>query len=84
MKGQNKMEDKNNSMFFNCYKTDGLTNREKEVLELLIKGNSNVKIAEILHISYYTSKAHVSSILKKLNVKDRVCAAVKAVEEHLI
>ena len=78
------MADTNNSMFFDYDSSDYLTDREKEVLELLVKGNSNTKIAKKLHISYYTSKAHVSSILRKLNVKDRVCAAVKAIQEHLI
>lgn len=50
---------------------DGLTNREKQVLQLMADGNSNRAIAEILYISEKTVKNHVSSILQKLNVEDR-------------
>ena len=52
----------------------GLTKRELEVLNLVIKGLSNREIAEFLHISSHTSKAHVSAILTKLNVQSRMFA----------
>lgn len=52
-----------------------LTNRENEVLTLLSKGFTNIEIAKELNISIHTAKAHVSSILKKMNVKNRLLAA---------
>ena len=59
-----------------------LTNREKEVLELLAKGYTNPEIAQKLYISPHTVKAHVAAILKKLNAKNRLLAVVAA-EEYL-
>lgn len=59
-----------------------LTNREKEVLELLAKGYTNPEIAQTLYISPHTVKAHVAAILKKLNVKNRLLAVVAA-EEYI-
>ena len=61
-----------------------LTEREIEVLKLLVKGKSNTEIAKELIVSVHTAKAHVCSILQKLCVDDRVQAAVKAVREHLV
>ena len=61
-----------------------LTEREIEVLRLLVKGKSNTEIAKELIVSVHTAKAHVCSILQKLCVDDRVQAAVKAVKEHLV
>ena len=61
-----------------------LTNREIEVLNLLVQGKSNTQIAKELIISTHTIKAHVCSILEKFNVKDRVQAAVKAVKENMV
>ena len=49
-----------------------LTTREKEVLPLLIEGLNNKQVAENLNISIHTVKNHVTSILKKLNVTDRI------------
>lgn len=60
-----------------------LTDREKEVLRLLSKGLSNTEIAEELIISAHTAKVHVSNILNKLSVTDRVQAAVKASQCNL-
>ena len=60
-----------------------LTSREKEVLVLLTQGLSNTEIAEKLIISSHTAKAHVTNILTKLSVTDRVQAAVKAVKYDL-
>ena len=59
-----------------------LTNREKEVLELLAKGYTNPEIAQKLYISPHTVKAHVAAILKKLNAKNRLLAVVVA-EEYI-
>ena len=52
-----------------------ITKRELEVLNLLSKGYNNIEIAEALFISSHTSKAHVTSILHKLAVKNRTQAA---------
>lgn len=61
-----------------------LTERELEVLRLLVKGKSNTEIAKDLIVSVHTAKAHVCSILQKLCVDDRVQAAVKAIKENII
>ncbi len=61
-----------------------LTEREMEVLKLLVKGKSNTEIAKDLIVSVHTAKAHVCSILQKLCVDDRVQAAVKAIKENII
>ncbi len=61
-----------------------LTDREQEVLKLLVQGKSNTEIAKELAVSVHTAKAHVCSILQKLYVNDRVQAAVKAVQSGLV
>lgn len=61
-----------------------LTDREKETLTLVVQGKTNTEIAELLHISSHTAKAHVGSLLSKLAVTDRVQAAVKAVRTRLV
>jgi two-component system, NarL family, response regulator LiaR len=61
-----------------------LSNRELEVLKLLVDGKSNPEIAEILRISISTAKAHVRSIMNKLAVDDRVQAAVIALRSGLV
>lgn len=61
-----------------------LTEREQEVLKLLVQGKSNTEIAKDLVVSVHTAKAHVCSILQKLYVNDRVQAAVKAVQSGLV
>jgi len=62
---------------------DSLTQREREILSHLAKGESNKAIARQLDISYDTVKLHVRHILAKLNLSSRVEAAVFAVEHKL-
>lgn len=61
-----------------------LTKRELDVLRYIVMGKSNPEIASELIISVHTAKAHVCSILRKMEVTDRVQAAVKAVKEHIV
>jgi two-component system, NarL family, response regulator LiaR len=63
---------------------DPLTPREHEVLALIGRGMPNKLIARELSLSEKTVKAHVSSILAKLNVTDRTQAALYAVREGLV
>ena len=62
---------------------DSLTHREVEVLKLLSRGQTNPQIARHLLFSVSTVKAHVRSILSKLDVSDRTQAAVRAIEFRL-
>ncbi len=66
------------------YKEYDLTAREAQILKLMTEGSSNMDIARILDISINTTKAHVASILQKLEVDDRLQAALKALKERLV
>jgi DNA-binding NarL/FixJ family response regulator len=61
-----------------------LTEREREVLPLLVEGKSNVEIAAALFISPRTAKNHIASILDKLRAENRIQAAVEAVRRGLV
>jgi DNA-binding NarL/FixJ family response regulator len=61
-----------------------LTERELEVLELIVAGRSNAEIAEKLYITVGTVKTHVRSILNKLCADDRTQAAVRALRSGWI
>ena len=63
---------------------NSLTAREHEVLELIVRGQSNREIGRALCISENTAKKHVQTILSKLDVSDRTEAAVKAVRVGLV
>jgi DNA-binding NarL/FixJ family response regulator len=63
---------------------DELTDREKEILTLLASGLSNAELAEKLFLSETTVKTHVSSILRKLRVRDRVQAVIAAYDAGLV
>jgi two-component system NarL family response regulator len=61
-----------------------LTNRELEVLELVVQGLQNKEIARKLYISAITARNHVISLLSKLDAKDRTEAAIVAVRRGLV
>ncbi|MFE4107305.1 response regulator [Almyronema epifaneia] len=61
-----------------------LTERELEVLELIVAGYSNAAIAEELYITVGTVKTHVCNILNKLSASDRTQAAVRALRTGLV
>jgi DNA-binding NarL/FixJ family response regulator len=61
-----------------------LTEREMDVLKLLVEGNNNTEIGEALYLSPNTVKTHVRGIMNKLAVDDRVQAAVVALRAGLV
>ena len=66
------------------YKDYELTAREAQILKLMTEGYSNMEIAQHLVISVNTTKAHVASILQKLEVDDRLQAALKALKYKIV
>lgn len=63
-------------------KTKTLTQRETEVMYMLIKGYNNPTISEKLCISEHTTKAHISSIYEKFGATNRVQAIVKYLKDN--
>jgi len=61
-----------------------LTAREAQILKLMTEGYSNMEIAQMLVISINTTKAHVANILQKLEVDDRLQAALKALKNKIV
>jgi DNA-binding NarL/FixJ family response regulator len=63
---------------------ESLSSREREILRLVVEGKDNATIAKELFISPYTVKNHISNILLKLGVTNRIQAAVLAVRGSLV
>ncbi|MDH3682326.1 MAG: response regulator transcription factor, partial [Acidimicrobiia bacterium] len=59
---------------------DSLTDREEEVLATVARGRTNAEIADELHISLSTVKAHLASLMSKLGARNRVEIAMWAFE----
>ncbi len=68
----------------NNSKSYDLTSRETQILKLMTEGYSNMEIAQFLVISINTTKAHVANILQKLEVDDRLQAALKALKYKIV
>jgi NarL family two-component system response regulator LiaR len=64
--------------------TEALTEREREVLKLMVEGLNNAEIAERLVVSLSTVKYHISNILGKLDVDNRVAAVTLAMQRKLV
>ena len=83
----NKQNNQNNEGGINYYEGKrlyGLTEREMDVLALIVEGLTNVQIAERLTISPYTAKAHVHNVLQKLSAENRSKATNTALKEGLV
>ncbi len=63
---------------------ESLTERELEVLQLIVDGHNNIEIAGKLYITVGTVKTHVRNVLKKLYVSDRTQAAIRALRSGLV
>jgi NarL family two-component system response regulator LiaR len=63
---------------------EGLTEREQEVLKLMVDGLNNAQIADSLVVSLSTVKYHISNILMKLGVENRVAAVTMAIQKKLV
>lgn len=61
-----------------------MTDREREVIKLMVEGLNNAEIAERLVVSLSTVKYHISNILSKLGVDNRVAAVTMAIQRKLV
>ena len=75
--------EKNLTLLYNTDKRPVLTSREKEVLTLAAKGDSNKEIAEKLVLREVTVKSHLNNIFKKLKVTNRTQAVLLAMQTDI-
>ena len=61
-----------------------LSDRELEVIRLIVAGKSNHEISKLLHISESTVKFHVNNILSEMGVSDRTQAALSALKRGIV
>ncbi len=61
-----------------------LTDREKEILQLLVEGDSYKLVADKLFISFFTVQTHIKHIYEKLHVNSKTEAVTKALKENLV
>ncbi len=61
-----------------------LTKREVAILRLITQGYGNIQISKSIFVSTHTVKAHISSIIRKLNAKNRTNAVYIAIKNHLL
>ncbi len=61
-----------------------LTPRERTILKLITKGYGNTQISKTVYVSIHTVKAHISSIIRKLNAKNRTNAVYIAVVNNML
>lgn len=64
--------------------SERLSPREKEILDYMLKGLTNAQIAQKAFITTETVKAHLKSIYKKLNVKNRIQAAILVIKNSTL
>lgn len=76
--------EKNLTLLYNTDKRPVLTSREKEVLTLAAKGDSNKEIAEKLVLREVTVKSHLNNIFKKLKVTNRTQAVLLAMQTDIV
>ena len=61
-----------------------LTQREKTILKLITEGYCNTQISEKVYVSIHTVKAHISSIIRKLDAKNRTNAVYIAITNNIL
>lgn len=62
----------------------GLSPREKEILDLLVKGKTIKEAASLLGIGYHTADEYIRAVYEKLHVTSRAGAVAKAVKERIV
>ena len=65
-------------------KREELSEREMEILRLIVKGRSNKEISTVLFISEDTVKYHLKALFSKLGVQDRTEAAISAIQHGIV